>query len=97
MAAQEFSRDEQHYLEWLRLHPDGLVINTTKSKNPDYMVLHCAWCGKMRRLSKNAAPGGFTEREYIKICSSDRASLQAWVRDHGRPDGTFSSEHDCHK
>lgn len=96
MAAQEFSGDEQHYLEWLRSNSDGRVINTTKRKNPDYMVLHYAWCKTVSQLGKKAAPGGFTEREYIKICASDRASLQAWVRDHGRPDGTFSSEHDCY-
>ena len=97
MAAQEFSRNEQHYLEWVHSHPDGFVVNTGRSKNSNYMVLHYAWCGKMRHLSKNATPGGFTERQYIKICATDRASLQAWVRDHGRPDGTFSSEHDCQR
>lgn len=97
MAAQEFVREEQQYLNWLHAHPHGYVINTERSRNPNYMVLHHAWCRSMSQLSRNAAPGGFTERDYIKVCASDLASLRDWVRQHGRPDGTFSTEHTCYR
>ncbi len=35
-------------------------------------------------------PGGFTERDYVKVCSDSIADLGAWVRLHGRPSGSFS-------
>ncbi len=96
-AAQEFSHKEQLYLDWIHSHPHGFVINTGRSKNPSYMVLHRAWCKTMSHYSKNAAPGGFTERDYIKVCASDLSSLREWVRQHGRTDGSFSVEHQCYK
>ncbi len=96
MATQEFSKNEQLYLDWVRSHPDSFVVNVERSKNPNNMVLHHAWCKQMNHLHKNAAQGGFTERQYIKICAPDLASLQAWVRQNGRPDGTFSTEHPCY-
>jgi len=97
MAAQEFSRNEQPYLDWIHSHPHGFVINTGRSNDPKYMVLHQAWCKQISQYSKNAAPGGFTERDYIKVCASDLSSLRDWVRQHGRSDGTFSTEHQCYR
>jgi hypothetical protein len=97
MATQEFFHNENGYLNWLRSHPQGFVINTGRSKNTNYMVLHHAWCRQISKYSKNADPGGFTERDYIKICASDLSSLRDWVRQHGRSDGTFSTEHQCYK
>lgn len=97
MAAKEFDRDDKLFLGWTHANDQSYVLNTERSKNPNVMVLHHAWCKKMNQLSKNADPGGFTERDYIKICSPDLASLRDWVRQHGRPDGTFSSEHECYR
>ncbi len=95
MEAQEFSNDEQGYLDWIRSHPHGFVLNMKRSKNPNYMVLHKAGCRQISQYSKNADRGGFTERGYIKVCASDVPSLCDWVRQHDRPDGTFSAEHGC--
>ncbi len=95
MPVQEFIKNEQGYLEWIHKHPDGFVINTGRSKNANYMVLHRASCGSIKDYQKASGPGAFTERDYIKICGSDIASLRDWVRQNGRSDGTFSKEHNC--
>lgn len=90
-TVQEFAKDDASYQAWLKQHPDGYVINTPRGKPASYMVLHTARCSKIGDYNKMARPGGFTERDYIKICATDVASLRAWVRRHGRPDGSFTS------
>lgn len=89
-GAVEFTGDDIAYLEWLDEHPHGFVINTARYRNPRYMVLHRASCGLIKS-TEGVAEGGFTTRNYIKICSTDVDALRAWVRRHGRPDGSFSS------
>lgn len=86
----EFIGNDEAYLRWLDEHPGGYVINTHRSINPNYMVLHKATCG-MIKSTQGIPPGGYTERGYIKICSPVIEGLQSWVRQHGRPDGSFSS------
>lgn len=95
MTVQEFSQGDREYLEWLHSYPHGFVISTDRRMSPDYMILHHAWCGSILHYGQTMNPGAFTERKYIKICSTDLSSLRDWVRQHGRPDGTFSSEHSC--
>lgn len=88
--AVEFTGDDEAYLRWLDDHPGGYVVNTHRSVNPNYMVLHKATCG-MIKSTQGIAPGGYTERGYVKICSPVIEGLRSWVRQHGRPDGSFSS------
>jgi hypothetical protein len=45
----------------------------------------------MIKSTQGIPPGGYTERNYIKICSPVIEGLQTWVGQHGRPDGSFSS------
>ena len=85
-----FVGDDDGYLRWLDRHPTGYVINTERSRNPNYMVLHEASCRHIGRENDNVAPGGFTERRYIKICAESADDLRAWARRNGRPDGSFS-------
>jgi len=89
----EFLDDDESYLRWLASHQDGLVVNTTRSRSPSYMVLHRASCPYITAyMGRASRPGGFTERGYIKVCAVDVPSLRAWARQHGRLDGSFSSE-----
>jgi hypothetical protein len=90
--AQQFTDGDDAYLRWLDQHPQGFIINTTRNKSPNYMVLHRADCKTIRTYTRMAQPGGFTERQYIKICATDVASLRDWVRHNGRADGSFTSE-----
>ena len=85
-----FENDDTAYLQWVAAHPSGLVLNTYKApqNRPVGMVLHKATCGSVR--SSKVAAGGYTGRDFIKICSNDRAALANYAKANGRPDGTFS-------
>lgn len=87
-----FDDNDCEYFRWLNLNKSGYVINTPRGHNPAYMLLHRASCHTISEYSGNAAQGGFTERDYIKICANDIESLRNWVRQKGRPDGSFSSK-----
>lgn len=91
MPAQTFSNDAE-YQKWLADHPNGFVVNTGRAPSPKYMVLHRARCRYISDLVHEAEPGGFTERDYIKVAAVDLESLRDWVMTQGRPNGSFSSE-----
>lgn len=92
VGAVEFLYNEAGYIAWLGAHPSGFVLHTERVRNPYYMILHRADCPLICAYSTRTRPGGFTERDFIKICASDVDDLRAWVKAHGRPDGSFSSE-----
>jgi hypothetical protein len=92
---QVFDSDDSPYYRWLEMHPHGYVLNTSRGRSADHMVLHSAKCPHISQPLHESASGGFTERDYIKICADSIDALQEWVRAHGRPDGSFSSE--CQK
>jgi hypothetical protein len=88
--ATEFTNNDRGYLAWLAANPGGFVLNTTRTCSPNYMVLHGAGCFSIGNYTRMAQPGGFTARQYIKICATTEKELRAWVRQHGRPDGSFT-------
>lgn len=92
MSAIVFSNNDNDYFQWIMKNKWGFVINTTRGCDPNYMILHRADCHTISEYSEMAAPGGFTEREYIKICSNKLDDLRDWVMQNGRPDRSFSSE-----
>jgi hypothetical protein len=87
-----FDDVDDDYFEWLEKHPDGFVVNTTRNWSSKYMVLHRAACTFISKPVHEKEPGGFTERDFVKICAEEIAPLRAWVIGHGRLDGSFSKE-----
>ena len=87
-----FDDGDEEYLDWVRSFLPGFVINTTRSSNPSYMVLHKKGCPSITNYTDMAQPGGFTERDFIKICALNKSDLRRWVKENGRPDGSFSGE-----
>ena len=79
----EFINNEKGYLHWLRMHPNGYVINTERRMSTNYMWLHRASCRLISEYTKGSKEGGFTERTYIKICSDDLESIRKWAKCHG--------------
>jgi hypothetical protein len=91
MTTETFETDEQ-YQRWREDHPQGFVLNTTRSASPAYMVLHRTSCTYISDPLHEKAPGGFTERDYLKVGADDIESLRDWAATHGREDRSFSSE-----
>jgi hypothetical protein len=73
-----FRGDDEPYLRWISEHTNGYVVNADRNPRPSYLKLHQADCP---RVSGEAAPGTYTERAYIKICSDSRSALERWARD----------------
>lgn len=62
----EFIDCDEAYFEWLNQYEDGFVLNTRRTKDANYMVLHRATCHSISQYTGRARAGGFTERDYIK-------------------------------
>ena len=78
-GVREFMLDEDGYARWLAAHPRGFVVNTGRAKPAGYRVLHRASCWTIRPGRKGAAPGAFTERDYIKVCAPELDALRRAV------------------
>lgn len=78
-------KDEPIYHEWRRMNPDGFVVNTARSNNPEYFVVHRPSCWTISRPTNSRSDKPFTgEAGYIKICSTDAAELMREARRRGR-------------
>ncbi len=80
MAVVLFESDDPAYLRWIADNSDGYVVNMRKRQDDDYLVLHRASCFSIIRypnMDKN--PGGFTERDYRKLCGASIADLQVYL------------------
>lgn len=90
--ASIFDGNDEAYQAWIAANPDGWILNTRRNLTPSYMVLHSAQCSSIHNYNDMAQPGGFTERSFVKVCSTEIEDLRSWVRNHGRSDGSFSNE-----
>jgi hypothetical protein len=79
LDVKEFEPDDGKYLAWIHEHPDGFILTSSKSLYPPYTVIHRASCDKIKTLKGNAKPGGFTERDYIKVYATSVGVLKNWV------------------
>lgn len=84
----KFRNDEKGYQAWLAENPDRFVLNARSNFGPSYMVLHTARCSTISNYTRMARRGGFTERQYAKVCATNESEVRDWVRTHGRPDGS---------
>jgi hypothetical protein len=67
--------NESNYLNWIKQHKDGFVLNTRSNDSPTYNVIHRARCSCVSSKAKNVPFGGFTQRSYKKICHERLDSL----------------------
>lgn len=70
---------ESQYIQWIRAHPTGVVVNTYRPRpTPGYLKLHVASCWT---IGVRASGGGrLTGRQYQKVCSASRDELEEWAR-----------------
>ena len=71
-----FKDDDEGFFEWQNSYPDSHFINTERKPNPNYLVLHKSGCPHFK--GNNSLKW---TKDYVKICSSERAALEAWARD----------------
>jgi hypothetical protein len=76
---QRFVDDDRGYLDWLDHHPDGFVINTARTPNAAYLMLHHVGCGT---ITGQPARGTTFTGEYAKVCG-ERNELEVFARDLG--------------
>lgn len=71
-----FRDDDEGFFAWLADNPGGYFINTERSPNPNYLVLHRPDCPHFRG-------GGSLHwtKDYIKVSATDRAALESWAID----------------
>ena len=91
-----FLDDDPGYLDWLAAYPDGFVLNMYRNPTPDYLVLHRPECEPISLYTQWRLPGGFTERQYRKVCGETRAALAGWVAQQGWPGAAWSEGCYCH-
>jgi hypothetical protein len=73
-----FVDDDRGYLEWLRQHPRGRVLNAGRHPRFDYLVIHRATCGT---ISGSPARGSrWTSGDYLKACAGTENDLRTWAR-----------------
>jgi hypothetical protein len=71
-----FRNDDAAYRAWLAANPEGLVVNAEKAPAARYLKLHRAACPHIKAWADRNP----TSTTYIKICSLDLGSLEAWAR-----------------
>jgi hypothetical protein len=71
-------KQDAAYERWRAAHPNGYVDNVRRD-GP--LLLHRATC---RTLRATGAAKGRSSTGLPKLCGTDRADLEAWVRTQGR-------------
>lgn len=82
-------RNDAGYYQWLRLYPDGFILNIRSTYSPKFLVLHRADC---RMISKQRDSGVYTEHSQRKVCAETKMELIQWIKDNIKPDGYFTNE-----
>lgn len=90
-----FDESDAEYTTWLLANPASYVVNMRRGYSPSYMVLHRSNCNSVDPRTSSSDSGAFTERDYVKVCSSSLKSLRALSKAFGRADGSFSGQ--CRK
>lgn len=76
---REFIDDDEGFINWLKTHTVGYVVNTSRKPSASYLVLHRATCPYLPL--RDTRTKAWT-RQYIKICATDTVTLQRWADRH---------------
>lgn len=78
MAVEWFKDNDVGYLAWCERHPEGYVANARRKISSNYLVLHQANCLSVtEHPDMKTKPGGFTARQYSKVCAESELELRA--------------------
>ncbi|QNI06033.1 hypothetical protein GAN17_06805 [Mycobacterium kubicae] len=71
-----FRDDDAGYLAWLTAHPEGYVVNISRSHNTPQARLHHASC---RTIHNQTLVGSMWTGPYVKVCSEHLADIEQWA------------------
>ena len=70
--------DDAGSLASVERHQHGFVVNSTRTPEPRYLMLHRATCGSIG--AKPTVRKNWTTGQYLKVCSETRSALDQWAR-----------------
>ena len=76
-GVEQFVDDDDAYLHWVEVNPQGFVVNSDKEPKPSYLRLHRATCAHIR----TEANTNWTTTDYIKTCSKSALALATWAKE----------------
>ena len=71
---------DAEYLQWCKTNGDGYVLNAHRGLSPVSLMIHRAHCRLITRYQGKTQPGGFVEKQYLKVGSRDAGKLKNWAR-----------------
>ena len=77
MSVLVFDAGDTPYVDWMRLNPDGFVLNTHPSDGSSYVRFHRSSCRHIAR-PEIAKADAYTTHAYIKVCSNSLSELIDW-------------------
>jgi putative restriction endonuclease len=81
MSYTIFDSSDVPYLEWLRTHPEGYVLNTRRGKGAHFAMVHLANCSHIASTA-GISDDGYTMRDDIKVCALEVEELITFVKEH---------------
>jgi hypothetical protein len=81
MALYKFDKDDNEYLQWMSANPFCFIVNTRRVKDSNLFVLHKSKCSHIASTA-GLDKGAYTERNYVKIVSSDINELRNWFKEN---------------
>lgn len=81
-----FVDDDAGYERWLTSWPQGYVLNCNRHPSSEYLILHRASCHFISELQRGMQT--FTG-DYIKVCSTDRATVRQWAQSQTGAEATY--------
>ena len=78
MEVTKFDDGDAPFVDWMRRHPKGYVLNTERGQAADYARLHRSGCPHITAHRT----GSFTKEKRIKVCAESTDALSKWVREH---------------
>ena len=72
---RQFRDAEAQYRRWIAENPEAFVLNTRRTPDPSYLILHRATCGS---ISTNAGDN-YTTGSYMKVGALAAGELEGWA------------------
>ena len=84
MGTRKFEDDDPGYLQWIRVNPQGYVLNGYRPLTADYLIIHRADKKCVTKLRPGAQ---YWTKNDVKVCSLDIDALVSWAEQNvgGKP------------